>query len=301
MKYGSYLLNPGDLFQVDPDKVMYASGKDKNMVEFEARARLNREIGRLRDQAMAEGREFDESAAVAPTTAADDALSDLAELPEEDRAKEQRTRLSALIRSAKNLISADRGLSANRKKELRSFMARCKVVLKDEGKKKGDNKSSPSQLVKILASLSNFKVDETSQKVVPKTAEDQEAAAAAKDQEAAAAAKDEGATGTEKEGEDHNLILTSRETYRLAQIIRAQELEDEENPVDPSKPYATPWEPRKWLRPFAFIPRYLEVNQSICAAVYFRHPVARKGLAEVPTPFPYDVGQLAYAWYLRRR
>jgi hypothetical protein len=54
------------------------------------------------------------------------------------------------------------------------------------------------------------------------------------------------------------------------------------------------------MSPFAFVPRYLEVNQNICAAVYLRHPVARPGLSEVPTPFSPTLSQLAFNWYLRR-
>ncbi|KAH6710542.1 hypothetical protein EV126DRAFT_515078, partial [Verticillium dahliae] len=34
---------------------------------------------------------------------------------------------------------------------------------------------------------------------------------------------------------------------------------------------------------------------------YLRHPVARRGEAEVPTPFPIDQNQLAFNWYLRMR
>jgi hypothetical protein len=52
---------------------------------------------------------------------------------------------------------------------------------------------------------------------------------------------------------------------------------------------------------FAFVPRYLEVHHRICSAVYLRHPVARPGLAEVPTPYPAETNALAYVWYLRRR
>lgn len=79
-------------------------------------------------------------------------------------------------------------------------------------------------------------------------------------------------------------------------------LEDlKSNPMDASKPYKTPWEPRPYMSPFAFIPRYLEVNQNICAAVYLRHPVARQGMAEIPSPFPPEVHELAFNWYLRRR
>jgi hypothetical protein len=73
------------------------------------------------------------------------------------------------------------------------------------------------------------------------------------------------------------------------------------NPVDESRAYKTPWRPRDYMSPFAFVPRYLEVNHTVCSAVYLRHPVARPGLAEVPTPFDVGIGSLAFAWYLRRR
>ena len=33
MKYPGYLLNPGDLFQVDPERVLYATGAPKDRVE----------------------------------------------------------------------------------------------------------------------------------------------------------------------------------------------------------------------------------------------------------------------------
>lgn len=62
-----------------------------------------------------------------------------------------------------------------------------------------------------------------------------------------------------------------------------------------------PWESKNYMSAFAFIPRYLEVNQNVCSAVYLRHPVARPGLAEVPSPFGEETQTLAFQWYLRRR
>ena len=84
-------------------------------------------------------------------------------------------------------------------------------------------------------------------------------------------------------------------------VLREAMQRARENPIDESKPYATPWSPRPYMSAFAFIPRYLEVNHNICSAVYLRHPVARPNLAEVPSPFPQEVQQLAFNWYLRRR
>jgi len=77
--------------------------------------------------------------------------------------------------------------------------------------------------------------------------------------------------------------------------------EDPNNVLDVTKPYATPWMPRDYMAPFAFIPRYLEVNHNTCHAVYLRHPVAKPGLAEAPSPYPEEILQMAFNWYLRRR
>ena len=90
--------------------------------------------------------------------------------------------------------------------------------------------------------------------------------------------------------------LDARDSKYLRDLLK-RELED---PVDESKSYATPWQPRRYAGALAFIPRYLEVNPNVCAAVYLRHPVARKGMAEVPTPFNYFNNQLVHNWYARR-
>lgn len=93
----------------------------------------------------------------------------------------------------------------------------------------------------------------------------------------------------------------ARELEKERKLLQDALRRAEENPFDRTKPYRTPWEPREYMSAFAFIPRYLEVNQNICSAVYLRHPVARPGLAEVPTPFHAETSQLAFNWYLRRR
>merc|ERR1712070_1296333 len=89
--------------------------------------------------------------------------------------------------------------------------------------------------------------------------------------------------------------------HKSAQLLHAALERARQNPIDPRKPYAMPWKPRDFMSAFAFIPRYLEVNQKICSAVYLRHPVARPGLAEVPTPFSAETMALGFNWYLRRR
>lgn len=111
-------------------------------------------------------------------------------------------------------------------------------------------------------------------------------------------------TKTSKTSEPETLI-SEEDQQKLRQAFEKLRLETEHtsawNKRNAQAPYATPWRPRDYMSAFAFIPRYLEVNQNICAAVYLRHPVARPGLSEVPTPFHIETGQLAFNWYLRRR
>lgn len=281
MRYGSYMLNPGDLFEVDPDKVMYATGKDKSQASLEAAV----ERVQAKEEAKAEA---EEEAVVESTEEAEKVEAegekaaakveeapeqpDLDSLPAAEREEEQRRRVRAVIKSAKVLLAEDPDLNAKRKQELRAFTRAARKAL---GKK--DELASTELMDELSAHLSKFHLEDNSVKRVESRDEQQV----------------EGQEGGEA-------ALSGEEVGELAGLLEENEADDE-NPVDPSKPYATPWSPRKFLEPFAFIPRYLEVNQNVCAAVYLRHPVARKGLAEVPTPFPYDVNQLAYIWYLRRR
>ncbi|KAJ3494854.1 hypothetical protein NLJ89_g10724 [Agrocybe chaxingu] len=59
-------------------------------------------------------------------------------------------------------------------------------------------------------------------------------------------------------------------------------------------PYASPW---------LFIPAYIEVSFKTCSAVYVRHPTARPGYSEIPTPYDADGALIRYAWewYVQRR
>ena len=59
-------------------------------------------------------------------------------------------------------------------------------------------------------------------------------------------------------------------------------------------PYASPW---------LFIPAYIEPSFATCSAVYVRHPTARPGYSEIPTPYDADGTLIRYAWewYMQRR
>lgn len=72
------------------------------------------------------------------------------------------------------------------------------------------------------------------------------------DEAAAEAKKAEGKEGETIEGEE----FAGKKGPEKKPWLGHQ---DPNNQFDASKPYATPWRPRDYLPPFAFIPRYLEV------------------------------------------
>ncbi|GJJ12336.1 hypothetical protein Clacol_006577 [Clathrus columnatus] len=78
--------------------------------------------------------------------------------------------------------------------------------------------------------------------------------------------------------------------------------------IPPGQPWLynkslTPFVLPDYAAPFIFIPAYIEPSFSTCSAVYVRHPTARPGYSEIPTPYDADgeVVRLAWEWYAKRR
>ncbi|KAJ3481504.1 hypothetical protein NLI96_g7613 [Meripilus lineatus] len=69
------------------------------------------------------------------------------------------------------------------------------------------------------------------------------------------------------------------------------------------KPGYTPFNLPPYAAPFIFIPAYLEPSFSTCSVIYLRHPTARPGYSEIPTPWHADgeIVRLAWEWYSRMR
>lgn len=70
---------------------------------------------------------------------------------------------------------------------------------------------------------------------------------------------------------------------------------------NPDKPYFSPWSPRPFLSPFVILPHHIEISFETCHAVYLRDPVARPGHSEVISPFPLDMHERAYMFYVTKR
>ncbi|KAK4463734.1 alpha-L RNA-binding motif-containing protein [Cladorrhinum samala] len=275
MKYPGYMLNPGDLFQVNPDRVMTATGLPKPPTLAARQKALKVKAQERAEQAAAaaEAAADETPASPSPKPSSPPKAKEPAEpISPEEAKKQEIAELRKIQDKTKWLISSSKGqLSAKHKIAIRSLQKQVKKAMSAAGTQKGDKS------VDTVESLSTLLV---TLQLTPVERKAEEAAAAA------AAA----------ETESYPDPVTEEEQDILRRLIE----EEKTNPWDPSKPYMTPWRPRPFMAPFAFIPRYLEVNHKICAAVYLRHPVARPGKTEVPTPFNYATSQLAFNWYLRR-
>ena len=263
MIYPGYQLNPGDMFQVEPDRVLYATGAPKDKLE----RRAGRKI-RARGSKKASVSEGSEDA---------EPQTPKSEPPPEPTStiKNPKEALQSLLSQAKELLATpSTSLRAKRKQDLRAFQRTVKRTL---GRPDALTATSlDSQLAEIVARMTPAP---KSRPPPPSSSTPEVPQLSTRGLQAEAATLDSAQ------------LRTLRDALKDAR----------ENPVDPSKPYATPWRPREWMSAFAFVPRYLEVHQRVCAAVYLRHPVARPGLAEVPTPYGMEINTLAHLWYLRRR
>lgn len=84
--------------------------------------------------------------------------------------------------------------------------------------------------------------------------------------------------------------------------------EGRSNEIDPvasseAKTELTPFYLPLYASPWLFIPAYIEVSFATCSAIYVRHPTARPGYSEIPTPYPADgeIVRFAWEWYVKRR
>ncbi|KAF8517507.1 hypothetical protein BU17DRAFT_49698 [Hysterangium stoloniferum] len=101
----------------------------------------------------------------------------------------------------------------------------------------------------------------------------------------------------------------TRETRKLSPV--AEQVEDDQTELERVgrfQPWAkradlTPFTLPEFAAPFIFIPAYIEPSFATCSAVYVRHPTARPGYSEIPTPYDADgeVVRLAWEWYAKRR
>lgn len=283
MRLPGYLLNPGDLFQVEPERVMFATGAPKNKAE--------RREGRLAKKAAAGQKDGETS----ENAKEEDTKTD--EVTEKEQAEKAKESLKNLLTKAKTIMSREKTvLPGKKKQELRSFQKAVRIVLSKSATSTILTDSLETQFSELLSTLkakvAPAKIKGEQQKRAPQESDKKASENAASDQLREA---------FDKATEDPESLDTSQLSQEEVSILKQALAQMRDNPIDSSKPYATPWRPRDYMAAFAFVPRYLEVHHKICAAVYLRHPVARPGFSEVPSPFGDSIQTPAFAWYLRRR
>ena len=288
MTYPGYLLNPGDLFQVDVERVMTATGRkrpisDENYEKRQKEGKTGKKRGGKKAAVQAETEEHpqeEEQAAELSAQGEGEAEAEASvELSEEAAKKKEVAALKQLQEHAKDIIKFKGDeMSGRRKRAIRALIKDARSAM-SRAPRAGTPLEETEDIVDSLTEQLS-KLELTQARMTAQSEEETPEAEAE----------------AEEPSEDGAGLLSQRDR----EIIKLELRKELENPKDPSKPYLTPWKPRRYMAPFVFIPRYLEVNQNICAAVYLRHPVARQGQAEVPTPFPQNYSSLAFNWYLRR-
>jgi ribosomal protein S4 len=280
MEYPGYLLNPGDMFSVEPERVLFATGMKKPIKQggkSKKAATEGEEATETQEEASEEAEAKDSAAEVAEVESATKEL-DAAATPEQAKKA-----LRSLMDRAKRITTSAKGdLSGRRLKDLRKLSQNVRQAMSKFGGRNGKDMPAADtieELTSVLTEItSKIPADVLPASEAPKKPSEGESAATSSNPQAQDPAKED-------------KFRIAKDALLLQQALQRAR----ENPVDASKPYATPWRPRDYMSAFAFIPRYLEVNQNVCSAV------ARPGLAEVPTPISAESAGLAFNWYLRRR
>lgn len=301
MIYPGYLLNPGDMFSVEPDRVMFGTGDRKFSKEsalgVQDREEQRRQAKESSKKEQEDQEEDDEdSEAGAATLESEDEREAMSKAPEEHEDAKKAIK-SLMTRARRILDDSKRKLSGRRQQELRSFTQSLRKTLSKHGSKSAEDAPMDNTIENLEAALAQITSKIPADTIPQPPSSEAELGSA----EAAAAADAQANLASSNPQMQDSSKTDEYRARKDAELLHAALERARENPVDVRKPYATPWKPREFMSAFAFIPRYLEVNQNICSAVYLRHPVARPGLAEVPTPFHGETMGLAFNWYLRRR
>ncbi|KAF4587523.1 30S ribosomal subunit S4 [Ophiocordyceps camponoti-floridani] len=295
--YPGYQLNPGDMFQVDVDKVLYATGEQRNPglpppLRWRKLDRMWLRKTSADLKAKATGSQDEQPAEGTPKTVLKGKKS-----VSPWRLKQMMVEYT-LERTLKGIEIKD-GKEWMLDMRLRHFRLAARRWLSLPG----DFEMSPARLMHALWQL--FARPE----MAPKLSELWLQKSAEAGDEKKPMTNELRAIDTLLRGDILEQIKRQYQELAMGSVTIGpnemmqitQLLENLEGKlVDGKEPYAMPWRPRPFMSAFAFIPRYLEVNPYICAGVYVRHPVARKGLAEVPTPFSYLTNQLVHHWYMGR-
>ncbi|KAL5116154.1 hypothetical protein ACEQ8H_005930 [Pleosporales sp. CAS-2024a] len=281
MQYPGYQLNPGDMFQVEPSSVMFATGAHKY------RSKHGRRVARAEAAKRAAAREAN------PAKPPPARPSFIEPAREDPTPAELKKHLESLMEQVDEVLAEDVG--AKDKQKFRAFRQSVKKAMSLW------RTANPETITTLDAQFDFLKTQFTEHTINRPLSSSSSSPSSSPSSSSSSSSSSRDPTTINEP------LISPEDQARLRKAFEQLRLETEHSSVwnghkhNPLVPYRTPWRPRDYMSAFAFIPRYLEVNQNVCAAVYLRHPVARPGLAEVPTPFHIETGQLAFNWYLTRR
>ncbi|MDI1485358.1 MAG: hypothetical protein OHK93_000495 [Ramalina farinacea] len=169
MIYPGYQLNPGDMFQVEPDRVMFATGASKDSKERRAGRRLRARVLKEKEannetEGTEEDPETTQDTAPTPKPAA------VEEMTPEQETKQRRASLQDLMKEAKTLLdNPSPSLSAKRKQDLRAFQRTLRKAMPRAGS--GSVEELDAQLRDITSRLAQpiapVPADETKSNSLP--------------------------------------------------------------------------------------------------------------------------------------
>ncbi len=188
MVYPGYQLNPGDMFQVDPDRVLTATGRQRpsitNKPEKEAAAEEAEEEPEAPVEEQASADAEVEAAAKEAVADAADAEADAAEKAKEDEvaspelAKEREyVRLKAIFNQAKTVLEGNKeDLSAKRKQEIRSLIKSVKAEMSRLRRQDDSVEESQSTVDNLVTLMSRLQLSTSTARKARAGAEKQEGA-----------------------------------------------------------------------------------------------------------------------------
>lgn len=119
--------------------------------------------------------------------------------------------------------------------------------------------------------------------------------------EASTSSPEDAPTSSPKDAPTLDTIPSSEAKAETVSESASEQAETEV--VSASEQLPTPFHLPQYASPWLFVPAYIEVSFKTCSAIYVRHPTARPGYSEIPTPYDADgaVIRFAWEWYVHRR
>ncbi|EGW34256.1 uncharacterized protein SPAPADRAFT_59680 [Spathaspora passalidarum NRRL Y-27907] len=323
IKHPSFPLKSGDVFHVDPVKVLYALGKSKPSLEQALEidnsqiTQYNNYVDRAQADSKGEWEKLQKK----------NSLNSIANLEKKEREKLELVEKRKQMKSAQDEITRESilldilqlGSAATAPVTAETFAKygphnskKCSDIFQKVSKNAKDIVEKPT-----LASVKEFvNPDETQKANQPDSVK--HVARSIKAQLTELQKSQWAEIRREIESAENTGAAPYDPTYaskltKVPLLNKEEILEDESNAVvelpwqkhlhgrqDPSKPYFTPWSPRGFLGCFSILPHHIEVSFDTCHAVYLRDPIARPGHSEVISPSPEHVHERAYMYYRRK-